>query len=98
MPHKKEYCEVLYSEIRAAVRKNLVDLNTMTAIGNCQTSQALAIYYDVFEPGEKATAFSVLKKIIEKSDEHIDFGLIGSRVIFRVLSDSERTENSVYFT
>lgn len=87
MPHKKEYCEVLYSEIRAAVRKNLVDLNTMTAIGNCQTSQALAIYYDVFEPGEKATAFSVLKKIIEKSDEHIDFGLIGSRVIFRVLSD-----------
>ena len=32
----------------------------MTAIGSCQTSQAMAIYYDVFNPGEKPEAFKTL--------------------------------------
>ena len=51
---EREFCEKLYNEIRDAVRRHLIDFGTMTAIGSCQTSQAMAIYYDVFNPGENA--------------------------------------------
>ncbi len=35
---------------KAAVRKYLIDENTMLAAGNCQTSQAMAICYNIFSP------------------------------------------------
>ncbi len=87
MSHQKKFTDDLYSEIRAAVRKYLVDFNTMTAIGDCQTSQALAIYHNVFEPGEKPAAFKKLLEIIKRTDDHIDCGFIGIQVLFRVLAD-----------
>lgn len=59
----------------------------MTAIGSCQTSQAMAIYYDVFTPGEKPEAFKRLLEIIKRRDDHVDAGILGMRVLFRVLSD-----------
>ena len=82
-----DFCDKLYKELKTAARKYLVDLNTMTAIGNCQTSQSMAIYYDVFEPGEKQQAFKVLLDIIKENDEHIDFGFIGILSVFRVLCE-----------
>ncbi|MDD5603263.1 MAG: family 78 glycoside hydrolase catalytic domain [Eubacteriales bacterium] len=77
----------LHSILRTAARQKLIDLNTMEAAGNCQTSQAMAIYYDVFEPAEKQQAFAVLLKIIEQCEGHFDCGMLGMRVIFHVLSD-----------
>ena len=59
----------------------------MTAAGSCQTSQAMAIYYDVFTPGEKTAAFKKLLEIIKRRDDHVDAGILGMRVLFRVLSD-----------
>ncbi len=87
LPLQKEFAQGLYNEIRAAVRNNLVDLNTMTVIGRCQTGQALAIYFDVFEPAEKTGAFKVLKDIIGECDDHLDVGMLGLRTLFHVLSE-----------
>lgn len=87
MKLQKEFADKLYTEIRNAVRKYLVDFGTMTAAGNCQTSQAMAIYYNVFEEAEKPEAFKKLLKILERSNNHIDTGILGARVLFRVLSD-----------
>lgn len=84
---EREFCEKLYNEIRDAVRRHLIDFGTMTAIGSCQTSQAMAIYYDVFNPGEKPEAFKRLLEIIKRRDDHVDAGILGMRVLFRVLSD-----------
>ncbi len=84
---QKDFADKLYNEIREAVRKHLIDFGTMTAIGNCQTSQAMAIYYDVFTEGEKPEAFKKLLNIIKKNNEHIDTGILGARVLFRVLAD-----------
>ena len=84
---EREFCEKLYNEIRDAVRRHLIDFGTMTAIGSCQTSQAMAIYYDVFTPGEKPEAFKRLLEIIRRRDDHVDAGILGMRVLFRVLSD-----------
>lgn len=82
---EREFCEKLYNEIRDAVRRHLIDFGTMTAIGSCQTSQAMAIYYDVFTPGEKPEAFKRLLEIIKRRDDHVDAGILGMRVLFRVL-------------
>lgn len=84
---QKEYADSVAVGFRRAIRKNLIDLNTMTVVGNCQTCQAMCLYYGVFEEDERQTAFDVLLKYIYEADEHIDVGVLGGRVIFHVLSD-----------
>ncbi len=91
--HKQQkFCFDLYTELRNAVRKYLVDLKTCTAKGRCQTAQSMAIYYDVFDEAEKPKAFEVLLDIIEKDNEYIDFGFVGIMSIFRVLCDYGRAD------
>lgn len=87
LEEQKSFCLNLANRIKAAARKRLIDFGTMTAKGSCQTSQAAAIYYNLFDEGEKQAAFKKLLKLIEKADNHIDVGIIGARVIFRVLTD-----------
>ncbi len=87
---QKEFCKKLYDEFRQAVRKYLIDFKTMTAAGRCQTSQSMAIYYNVFDECEKQEAFKRLVEIVEGDGEHVDFGFIGVRPIFRVLCDYGR--------
>lgn len=87
---QRDFCLALYNELRASAREHLVDLNTLTAKGNCQTSQSMAIYYELFDNGEKQTAFKVLEKIIEDNKDYIDFGFIGVLSIFRVLCEFGR--------
>lgn len=84
---QKNFCKKLYAEIRKAVRARLIDWGSFTAAGCCQTSQAMAIYYNVFDEAEKPAAFKALLKIIERGNSHIDFGILGARVLFRVLAD-----------
>lgn len=87
LPLQKAFCDALAESIRNKIRHYHIDFSTMTATGACQTAQAMAIYFDIFENGEKAAAFKTLLKIIERDNEHIDFGIFGARVLFRVLSD-----------
>lgn len=92
MKLQKDFAEALYDEFRTAARKNLIDLSTMTAIGNCQTSQAMAIFYNVFDESEKPAAFRVLLDLIEDDDRLMNVGVLGARVLFRVLSEFGRTD------
>ena len=71
---------------RAAIRENLIDLHGMCAIGSCQTSQAMCLYYGVFERTEEKAAFDRLLEMIHACDDHIDVGVLGGRVIFHVLT------------
>ncbi len=84
---KKEYAEKLYDEIRISVRSEFIDTESCTADTKCQTSQAMAIYYDVFNEDEKEKAFSVLLDIIHKNNDFIDFGILGARIMFHLLCD-----------
>lgn len=90
--HQRDFCLKLWEELRASARKYLVNLKTCTAKGNCQTSQSMAIYYDVFDDAEKVKAFDVLVDIIGKDGEHIDFGFIGVMSVFRVLCEYGRAD------
>ncbi len=81
-----EYARGEAKKYREAIRANLVDFDTMLVSGECQTSQAMAIYYGVFDESEQGAAFEKLLAIIHGADDHIDIGVLGGRVIFHVLT------------
>lgn len=92
MPLQKAFADGLYEKTRKNIREHLIDFNTMTAAGNCQTSQAICIFYNVFEKSEKKAAFEKLVKLIKEKDDHVDCGYLGCRVIFHVLAMNGEAE------
>lgn len=83
-----EYAEKLENGYKKAFREHLIDFDTMKVYGDCQTSQALALYYGIFEENEKPKAFDYLLKLIQKENDHFDCGVIGGRIIFHLLADN----------
>ena len=71
---------------RAAFRKHLVDFETMVVTGNCQSCQAMALHYGIFEKEEEQAAFAQLLRLIHEQDDHIDVGVLGGKVLFHVLT------------
>lgn len=92
MAPERDYAEAVAKRFRTAIRTHLIDFATMTASGNCQTSQAMAIFYDVFEPGEKPAAFRRLLDFIHEKQDFMDVGVLGARVLFHVLSQFGETD------
>lgn len=70
---------------RAAAREHLIDPATMRVRGECQTAQAMGLYYGLFDESEQAAAFDALLAIIHDTDDFMDVGVLGGRVIFHVL-------------
>lgn len=81
-----------YNNMRTAIRKYLVDFDSMTVYSNCQTAQAMGIYYGVFEPEELPNAEQALLNLVRKADNHFDCGMLGLRVIFHTLADMGKSE------
>lgn len=82
-----EYASNMAQILKHSIRKNLVDDETKIVHGSCQTCQAMALYYGIFEDSEKAAAYKNLLDFIHRCDDHIDVGVLGGRVIFHVLSE-----------
>ena len=80
-------CETLADSLYEAIRAHLIDQKTMTAAGCCQTSQAMALFYGIFTPEETPAAYEKLLQMIHEADDHIDCGVLGARVLFRVLTE-----------
>lgn len=83
---RQAYCQTLYVQLMAAFREYCVDEDCRVA-GNTQTGQAMALYYGVFTDKEQNKAIKHLLALIHDNDDHFDVGVMGSRVLFRVLSD-----------
>lgn len=79
----KEY----FNEMKKNVREKLINKQTLIAEGNCQTSQAMAIYYGYFEENEKSRAFENLLSMIKETEGHMAVGVLGARVLFHLLSE-----------
>ena len=92
MKHQAEFASRIESDLRNSIRAHLIDFGNMIASGNCQTPQAMALFYRVFNDNEKQRAFEVLLKLIEENNNHFDVGVLGARVIFHVLSDFGRSD------
>lgn len=86
---EQEY-EYAYSEAgkyKKAIRDNLIDYKNMCVFGECQTTQAMGLYYNVFNESEKELAFKKLLEITHNAGDIMDFGVLGARIFFRVLSE-----------
>ncbi len=92
------FCQQTAEGYRTAIRRHLIDWSTYTVIGcnsdtqGSQSSQAMAIYYNIFSEDEKPAAFRVLLNKIHEQNDHLDTGVLGGRVIFFVLSQFGHTD------
>lgn len=93
---KEAFAKKFAADIKSAFRKHLVDLATMTVAGECESSQAMALYYGIFEKDEQEAAFAVLEKFIHEQNDRLDTGVLGGRVIFRVLSQFGRNDLALH--
>lgn len=84
-----EYCRGFAKKMREAIRENLIeDKENMIFYGRHQSCQAMAIYYGLCDnEDEKRKAFDFMLEEIHKKDDHMGVGVLGGRVIFRVLCD-----------
>lgn len=87
-----DFAKRLGEEMKEAVRREYLDESTMTILGNSQSGQAMAIYYDLLTPAEKHIAFKVLLDLIDKNNGKFSVGYLGVRCIFHVLSDYGYTD------
>ena len=87
--------EKLGEEIRESIRENLVDKKTMTVAGDCQTSQAVALSYGVFNEDEIPMAQSKLLEIIHRDGDVNSCGKVGVREIFHVLTEMGEVDLAV---
>ncbi len=81
------YCKAAAARLKNDIRTHLIDLDTGIGAGECQTTQALMIYYGIVEGEERKRAFSKLLEYIEKEDKHFTTGVVGARVIFHLLAE-----------
>ena len=81
------YAKQLGDELYKAIRKKYLDKNTMLIKSSCQSAQALAIHYDIFDNAEKPQAFKRLLEIIHRDGNKVTCGFLGMRVLFHVLAD-----------
>ena len=90
--HQADFAEGIYKDMRETVRRELVDKDTMLVKGDCQSSQAISLYYGVFDDDEKERAFSHLLRQIHAKDDSFDCGFLGMHCIFHVLSDFHESQ------
>ncbi len=86
----RDFAQTLWTELRAAARAALLD--GVSVFGKNQSAQAMGLAYGLFEQAEKEDAFEVLLQRIHESDDHLDTGILGARVIFHVLAEFGHTE------
>lgn len=83
---RAEYADGLAKELKASIREHLIDYESMTASGSCQTSQAYLLAMNIFTADEYERAYARLIDIINQGGRKIDTGMIGTRHIFEVLA------------
>lgn len=83
------YCDGFAEEMLSAIREHLIeDKDTMRFIGGSQSAEAMAIYYGIcINEDEKRRALDTLVREIHRRDDFMTTGVLGGRVIFRVLCD-----------
>ena len=88
MDYAADFAENAAKEVRQAIRANLIDWNTMTVAGDCQTSQAVALETGLFQPEELPAARKRLVEIVHRDQDENHCGMIGLRYLFHALTNA----------
>ena len=85
---QRQFALSLAERIKAAFREKLLNKETGEIKGGTQTGQAMAIYYGLLTEEEKSKALKLLIKYINDENGHFYTGVLGGRVIYRVLAEN----------
>ena len=85
---QRQFALALAQKVKTAFRENLLDKQSGAVRSNTQTGQAMAIFYGLLTDEEKPKAFNLLLKYIDEADGHFNTGVLGGRVIYRVLAEN----------
>ncbi|MGN0493528.1 MAG: family 78 glycoside hydrolase catalytic domain, partial [Acutalibacteraceae bacterium] len=85
---QRQFALALAQRVKTAFREKLLDKESGAVKGNTQTGQAMAIFYGMLTEEEKPKAFELLLKYIDEADGHFNTGVLGGRVIYRVLAEN----------
>ena len=80
------FAKALAKEMLEAIRKNLKEPDRAVLKGRTQTGQAVGLYYGVFKKEEEKEALSHLLDLVHEANDSLDCGILGTEVIFHVLS------------
>jgi len=86
------YVSQIANTLRSTIREKLIDFSDMTVIGNCQTSQAMAICIGVFDDTEIRSACDKLVEIIHNDGDVSMCGILGMRYLFHALKAADNME------
>ncbi len=95
MENEAEYARALARDMRASIRKHLIDPATLTVAGDCQTSQAVALAYGIFDEAEIPAAQKKLVEIIHRDGDVNACGMLGLRYVFHELSKAGETDLAI---
>lgn len=84
---KKAEFDAFYNLLKVNFRKKYIRNGEIAAPYATQTSVAMALYYRAFAETERETAAEQLLGLIREKGDRFDTGVLGARVLFRVLSD-----------
>lgn len=85
---QRQFALALAERVKTAFRENLFDKQSGAVKGNTQTGQAMAIFYGLITDEEKPKVLKLLLKYIDEADGHFTTGVLGGRVIYRVLAEN----------
>lgn len=85
---QRQFALALAQRVKNAFREKLLDKQSGAVKGNTQTGQAMAIFYGMLTEEEMPKAFKLLLKYIDEADGHFNTGVLGGRVIYRVLAEN----------
>ncbi len=86
----KKYA-ALAEQIKSAYNQKLYKGEGIYSIGS-QTAQSCALHQGFVPPAERAKVEAKLAEVVEKNQAYPDFGILGSKYIFRSLSEAGRSD------
>ncbi len=92
----RAYAKTFADELTVSFREQLIDKDSLIVYGDTQTAQAMALYYGLFTDEETKPAYKHLLKQIEQKEYFMDVGVLGGRVLFRVLAEHGDAELAYY--
>ena len=96
MAEQKQYAASLAERVKTAIRTCLICYEDMTVEGCTQTGQSMALYYGVFTEQEKPQAVERLLEFIHRDEDFIKTGVLGARVLFRVLAENGQVDLALH--
>lgn len=90
--NESEYAGLIAAQMRESIREHLIDGDTLTVKGDCQTSQAFALETGIFNDDEIKAAQRKLVEIIHRDGDINTCGMIGLRHVFHALTNAGESE------